>query len=95
MSTEPSAPSAEPYARAVRHAGPMRSACLSTPSGRWVALGLQGETGTRWDVVDLSCAAIVGADGAAPLTSATVRDWARDGVTDAIIMYISVYSPGN
>ena len=73
--------SAQAYADAVQHAGRARSACTPIPSGRWVALGLHGDGGTRWDVVDLHCGAIERTGGAAPLSRATVRDWARDGVT--------------
>ncbi len=73
--------SAQRYADAVGQAGSADQRCTGTPTGRWVALGLHGDTGTRWDVVDLRCGAIVRADGATPLTPATVRDWARDGVT--------------
>ncbi len=32
-------------------------------------------------MVDLHCAAITRTEGAVPLTPATVRDWAREGVT--------------
>ena len=53
----------------------------SVPTGRWVALGLHGDGATRWDVVDLRCGAIERPGGTVPLTPATVRDWARDGVT--------------
>jgi hypothetical protein len=53
-----------------------------TPSGRWVALGLQGHGGTRWDVVNLGCGRIETVDGrTAELTTNTVRDWATGGVT--------------
>ena len=53
-----------------------------TPSGRWVALGLTGHGGTRWDVANLGCARIATADaGSAALTPDTVRDWAVRGVT--------------
>jgi hypothetical protein len=58
-----------------------RSAC-ATPSGRWVALAVAGDGGTRWDVANLGCARIVTADaGSAALTPETVRDWAVGGVT--------------
>ena len=59
-------------------AGP---AC-ATPSGRWVALALTGDGGTRWDVANLGCARIATAGaGSAALTPETVRDWAVGGVT--------------
>jgi hypothetical protein len=72
--------SARAYADAVEQAGLARP-CPGVPTGRWVALGLQGDAGTRWDVVDLRCGAIERPEGSVPLTRATVRDWARDGVT--------------
>jgi Sigma-70, region 4 len=63
-----------------------------TPSGRWVALGLRGQGGTRWDVVNLGCDRIVTADGrAAELTPETVRDWASGGVT----AYVAAPRGGN
>ncbi len=67
--------------RGRRRAGDAGPACTSVPTGRWVALGLHGDSGTRWDVVDLRCGAIERPGGTVPLTPATVRDWARDGVT--------------
>jgi hypothetical protein len=72
--------SARAYAGALR-AGRSGPACASVPTGRWVALGVHGDAGTRWDVVDLRCGAIERPGGTVPLTPATVRDWARDGVT--------------
>lgn len=72
---------AQTYADAVRQAGHTGPACASVPTGRWVALGLHGDSGTRWDVVDLRCGALERPGGTVPLTPATVRDWARDGVT--------------
>lgn len=54
--------------------------CRALPHGRWVALGLHGDAGTRWDVVDLGCSAITRLDGTAALTEATVHDWGLDGV---------------
>ncbi len=75
------APSARTYADAVRRAGRTGPACASVPSGRWVALGVHGDAGTRWDVVDLRCGAVERPSGTVPLTPATVRSWARDGVT--------------
>ena len=75
------APAAQTYADAVQQAGTAGPACTGTPSGRWVALGLHDGNGTRWDVVDLHCAAIKVTDRAVPLTPATVSDWAREGVT--------------
>ena len=75
------ATSARAYADAVEQAGSPGPACTGNPSGRWVALGLHAGNGTRWDVVDLRCAAIDVTGGAVPLTPATVRDWAREGVT--------------
>jgi hypothetical protein len=46
-----------------------------------VALGLNGDGGTRWDLVDLSCARIRSAgDAQWPLTRSTVSEWAGAGV---------------
>ncbi len=73
--------SAQAYVEAARQAGPAGSRCTGTPSGRWVALGLHSDSSTRWDVVDLTCGAIRAPNGLVSLTPATVRDWARDGVT--------------
>ena len=72
---------AQAYADALRQAGHAGPACESVPTGRWVALGLHGAGATRWDVVDLRCGAIERPGGTVPLTPATVREWARDGVT--------------
>jgi hypothetical protein len=56
--------------------------CPATPAGSWVALGLHGSGGTRWDLADLSCGRLRGPGGSqAPMTPATVRDWAAGGVT--------------
>jgi len=74
--------SVQRYADAVREPGTDHAHCPAAPSGTWVALGLHGDGGTRWDLVDLRCDRIRGTDGAQwPLTPATVSDWARDGVT--------------
>ncbi len=52
------------------------------PSGRWVALGLDGDGGTRWDVVNLGCARVQRAGGeSARLTDGIVLPWAYGGVT--------------
>ncbi|HET7431357.1 MAG TPA: sigma factor-like helix-turn-helix DNA-binding protein [Nocardioides sp.] len=75
---------ARAYADAFRVAGSAAAAttCPTVPTGTWVALGLHGAGGTRWDLVDLSCARVRGPGGAqAPLTPATVRAWATGGVT--------------
>ena len=73
--------SARAYTSAVAQAGSHTPACTGIPSGRWVALGVHGSDGTRWDVVDLTCGAIRSTDGEVPLTPATVHGWARGGVT--------------
>ncbi len=73
--------SAQAYADAVQQAGPTGPSCTGTPNGRWVALGLHAGNGTRWDVVDLRCGAILRQGGSTPLTPGTVRAWARGGVT--------------
>jgi hypothetical protein len=47
-----------------------------------VALGLEEQGGTRWDVVNLGCDRIETAGGrTAQLTTTTVREWAVGGVT--------------
>jgi hypothetical protein len=73
---------ARTYADASQQAGHDGRTCASVPTGRWVALGLHGDGGTRWDVVDLRCGAIERpGGGTVPLTPSTVRAWAHDGVT--------------
>lgn len=72
-------PAARSYADAVTRAAPV-GACPGLPHGRWLALGLHGQGGTRWDVVDLGCGAIVGAGGSVALTVETVQQWGLDGV---------------
>jgi hypothetical protein len=73
---------ARAYADAVTAAGGDRALACRTPAGRWIALGLAGEGGTRWDVVNLGCAGIQLAGGeAAPLTAKTVESWAYAGAT--------------
>ena len=61
--------------------GDDRADCPAAPSGTWVALGLHGDGGTRWDLVDMRCDRIRGTDTQWPLTPATVSDWAGGGVT--------------
>ena len=57
------------------------ASCPQTPQGQWVALGLAGSAGGRWDVVDLGCAAIVVASGsAAPLRPAILDAWAHNAI---------------
>jgi hypothetical protein len=70
---------ARSYADAVTRAAPART-CPGLPHGRWLALGLHDGGGTRWDVVDLECGAIVDARGRVALTRDTVHDWKLDGV---------------
>jgi hypothetical protein len=54
----------------------------SPPTGRWVALGLHGDGGTRWDVVNLGCVRVQRAGGlSGSVTPATVLPWAYGGVT--------------
>ncbi len=72
-------PPARSYADAVARAAPAGT-CADLPHGRWLALGLHGAAGTRWDVVDLGCGAIADAEGSVPLTRDTVHDWKLDGV---------------
>ena len=73
------APPARDYVAAV--AAGRAGSCGGLPHGRWVALGVHGDAGTRWDVVDLGCGVIRDPDGTTAVTESTVRDWARDGVT--------------
>jgi len=73
--------SARGYATALHAAGFSGPACASVPTGRWVALGLHGEAGTRWDVVDLRCGAVERPGVTVSLSPAIVHGWARDGVT--------------
>ncbi|HEX4473151.1 MAG TPA: sigma-70 region 4 domain-containing protein [Nocardioides sp.] len=74
--------SAQQYAAQVRAAEGAGGAACPTPKGRWVALGLHGQGGTRWDVVNLQCGRIQLAGGrSASLLPQTVRDWAVGGVT--------------
>jgi DNA-directed RNA polymerase specialized sigma24 family protein len=55
--------------------------CSSTPQGEWVALGVAGAAGERWDVVNLGCARIVAADGSAtPLEPRTLDPWAHNAI---------------
>jgi hypothetical protein len=73
---------AEEYVDAVRASPLAPGECATTPSGTWVALGLHGSDGTRWDLVDLTCSRIRSVGGAqVALTPATVTAWATGGVT--------------
>lgn len=72
-------PGARDYAAAVAQGG-AAAPCAGLPHGRWVALGLHGDGGTRWDVVDLGCGAIVDTGGSVDLTRATVSGWGLDGI---------------
>jgi hypothetical protein len=75
-------PGALAYADAVAAAGDDGARACPTPTGRWVALGLAGESGRRWDLVNLGCARIERAGGhGAPLNSETVESWAYAGAT--------------
>ena len=69
------------YADAVDDATAEAGGHCSAPSGRWASLGLHGDGGTRWDVVNLECVRIQRSGGAsAALTDATVLPWAYGGV---------------
>jgi hypothetical protein len=73
---------ARAYAGQVAAATTKAGAGCPTPSRRWVALGLTGDQGVRWDVVNLGCDRIQTAgDRTAPLTPDTVAAWATRGVT--------------
>ncbi|MDX6359390.1 MAG: hypothetical protein QOH37_2444 [Nocardioidaceae bacterium] len=73
-------------AAAARHyvdavAGASAGACTSSPQGEWVALGLAGDGGERWDVVNLGCARIMTARGpAASLGPGTLGPWAHNAI---------------
>ena len=76
------ADAAQAYADRLASASTQAATACPTPSGRWVALGLTGHGGTRWDVANLGCNRIVTAGaGSAAMTPQTVRDWAVGGVT--------------
>jgi hypothetical protein len=81
-SGEVSGQAAQGYADRVRRGSAATPvACPSVPSGTWVALGLHGDGGTRWDLVDLTCSRIRSTGAAQwPLTPAKVREWAGGGV---------------
>jgi sigma-70-like protein len=81
-SSEVSGQAAQRYAGSLRRGSAARHvACPSVPSGTWVALGLHGDGGTRWDLVDLTCSRIRSTGNTQwPLTPATVRDWGGGGV---------------
>jgi hypothetical protein len=67
------------YVDAVR--GHSAGTCTTPPQGQWVALGVAGDAGERWDVVNLGCARIVVADGsAAPLQPDTLAPWAHNAI---------------
>jgi hypothetical protein len=73
------------YAAQVASATTSGAAC-PTPQGQWVALGLRGGGGTRWDVVDLACDRIQLAGGRSVAIAAdTVREWAVGGVTAYVV----------
>jgi DNA-directed RNA polymerase specialized sigma24 family protein len=56
-------------------------ACARIPQGQWVALGVAGSGGERWDVVNLGCGRIVRPDGAAaPLEPETLDPWAHNAI---------------
>jgi DNA-binding CsgD family transcriptional regulator len=75
-------PRALAYAEAVSAAGDDGTQACPTPTGRWVALRLAGEGGSRWDLVNLGCASIqLAGGGSAALTSDTVEPWAYAGAT--------------
>jgi hypothetical protein len=75
-------PRARAYAQAVTGARDDGGDACRTPTGRWIALRLAGDGGTRWDVVNLDCARIqLAGGGAADLTPRTVESWAYAGAT--------------
>lgn len=54
--------------------------CDATPQGQWVALGVVGSAGERWDVVNLGCDRIVAANGSAALEPRTLGPWAHNAI---------------
>jgi hypothetical protein len=75
-------PEARAYAAAVHGTANEAGGTCQAPAGRWAALGLHGDGGTRWDVANLGCVRIQLAGGdSAPLTSASVEPWAVGGAT--------------
>jgi hypothetical protein len=73
---------ARAYAAAVDGTANEAGGVCPTPSGRWAALGLQGDAGARWDIVNLGCRRLQLAGGdSAPLTPDTVEPWAVGGAT--------------
>jgi hypothetical protein len=73
---------AQAYAEAVTAARDGGTRSCPTVTGRWVALRLAGDSGNRWDLVNLGCARIqLAGGGAAPLTSDTAEPWAYAGAT--------------
>jgi DNA-directed RNA polymerase specialized sigma24 family protein len=55
--------------------------CSRTPQGMWVALGVAGDAGERWDVVNLGCARILTAGGPAAHLAPDVLDpWAHNAI---------------
>lgn len=73
---------ARAYAAAVGRTVAEAGGTCPTPGGRWAALGVRGDGGARWDVVNLACRRIQLARGdSAPLTVDTVESWARGGAT--------------
>ena len=82
FSARHSAGTAQEYAATVAADAASGARGCPTPAGLWVALGLDGDGGTRWDVVNLACGRIELAGGrSASLSPATVKDWALGGVT--------------
>ena len=73
---------AQAYAAAVDDATAESAGSCPAPSGRWVALGLDGDAGTRWDLVNLGCTRIQRAGSpSAALNDSTVLPWAYGGAT--------------
>jgi hypothetical protein len=80
-STAVSAESAQEYAAHAGSAPAVRGSSCGTPSVRWVALGLHGADGTRWDVVDPACDGIrTGTGRTIGILPRTVGAWAVAGV---------------
>jgi hypothetical protein len=71
---------AHQYVARVAAVAPEARGC-PTPHGRWVALGLTGDDGSRWDVANLGCGRIELSGRSVGLTPGTAQTWAAGGVT--------------
>jgi hypothetical protein len=80
-SGEVGADAARAYVDAIGSAGGTGPGdCGTNPSGQWVALGIHGSSGIRWDVVDLACGRVLTGRDHVLLSAADVKPWALPGV---------------